>query len=153
MEKPKTGSFTGWAIVEMMGHRKEIGYVTTEAFGPALLFRVDTPGLEEREFVLTSPQYATVDNEGRRSWCAPGTKVKRPATPPRSCLVSPNSLYAMNPCTEEAARAAIEAAQARPLIALDLPSDLRQIQAADLPDGLDDDDDDAEDESRGGGFF
>lgn len=30
--------FEGWAIVEMMGHRREIGHVTTEAYGVAVLF-------------------------------------------------------------------------------------------------------------------
>ncbi len=120
MEELKQGHFEGWAIVEMMGHRKEIGYVTTEAYGPAVLFRVDTPGLEEREYVLAAPAYAHETDDARR-WCPTGTKVKRPASPPRSCLVAPASLYAMNPCTEEAARRAIEVAMPRPLILLELP--------------------------------
>lgn len=113
-------SFEGWAVVEMMGHRKEIGFVRTEAFGQAVMFRVDTPDLPEREFALTSPEYAEVE-PGVRAWCAAGTKVKRPAVPARSCLVAPSSLYAINPCSEEAARTAIEHASARPLIALDIP--------------------------------
>ena len=37
--------FEGWAIVEMFGHQREAGFVTTESFGPACLFRVDTPAL------------------------------------------------------------------------------------------------------------
>jgi hypothetical protein len=53
----KQAAFEGWAVVEMMGHRKEIGYVTTQAFGQAVLFRVDIPELPDREFVLTRPEY------------------------------------------------------------------------------------------------
>ena len=34
----KQGTFSGWAIVEMMGHRREAGFVTTQAFGQAVLF-------------------------------------------------------------------------------------------------------------------
>lgn len=117
----KQASFEGWAIVEMMGHRKEIGFVTTQAFGPAVLFRCDTPELPEREFVLNSPEYASIDGTTRQ-WCPAGTKVKRAAVPARSCLIAPGSLYAMNPCSEEAARTAIERNIARPLIALEIPT-------------------------------
>lgn len=126
----KQANFEGWAVVEMMGHRKEIGYVTTQAFGQAVLFRVDVPELPEREFVLESPEYANADGEGSR-WCPVGTKVKRSAVAPRSCLVAPASLYAINPCTEEAAMRVIERSIARPLIVLELPE-----QAA-LPPGPD----------------
>ena len=123
MNETEQAKFTGWAVVEMMGHRKEIGYVTTEAYGSAALFRVDTPELPEREFVLTSPEYAEVE-AGLRSWCPAGTKVKRAALPAKSCLVAPSSLYAMNPCTEQAARAAIERSFVRPLILVEMPAGL-----------------------------
>lgn len=107
--------FEGWAILEMMGHRSEIGYVTTEHFGAASLFRVDSPEFQEREFELTRPQY--IDGQ-----LAPiGSKVKREAIPAKSCLVGPGSIYALNPCTEETARKAIEAGIHRPLILLSVP--------------------------------
>jgi hypothetical protein len=118
-DEVQQASFSGWAIVEMMGHRKEIGFVTTEAYGQAVLFRVDTPELPEREFVLTRPETASKD--GVRQWCPEGTKVKRAASPARSCLVAPSSLYAINPCSEEAARTALERSVERPLIILELP--------------------------------
>lgn len=109
----------GWCVIEMMGHRKEIGYVTTQAFGPAVLFRVDTPGLPEREYVLDDPEYARVN--GVRQWCPKGTRVQRAASPARSCLVTPGSLYAINPCSEELAMKMIERSVERPLIVLELP--------------------------------
>lgn len=123
----KQANFEGWAIVEMMGHRREIGYVRTEAYGQAVLFRVDTPELPEREFILTSPESAE-EAPGLRRWCPAGTKVKRAATPARSCLVAPGSLYALNPCTEAAALKAIEHNTVRPLILLELP-ERKQIEA------------------------
>jgi hypothetical protein len=116
----KQSSFEGWAVVEMMGHRKEIGFVTTQAFGQAVLFRVDTPELPEREYVLESPEYARHNGAGDR-WCPIGTKVKRESSPARSCLVAPSSLYAINPCSEQAAMALIDRNRPRPLIALELP--------------------------------
>ncbi len=139
MSEQQQASFEGWAVVEMMGHRREIGFVTTQAFGQAVMFRVDTPELPEREYTLTAPEYAETE-PGIRQWCAAGTKVKRPATPARSCLVAPGSLYAMNPCSEEAARAAIEHSTARPLIALDIPP--RPALASGIIDGDDHDDSD-----------
>ena len=117
-------------MVEMMGHRKEIGYVTTQAFGQAVLFRVDTPELTEREYELERPEYVG------GSYCPQGTMVKRPALPPRSCLVAPSSLYAINPCTEEAARAAIEREFRPPLLLVRLP------EGKALPPPVDDDTDD-----------
>ena len=110
MSEQQQANFEGWAVVEMMGHQREIGFVTTQAFGQAVMFRVDTPDLPEREFTLTAPEW--VDG----AWTQAGAVVKRVATPARSRLISPGSLYAINPCTEEAARTAIEKTQQRPLM-------------------------------------
>jgi hypothetical protein len=132
----KQAKFEGWAIVEMMGHRKEIGFVTTEAYGPAVLFRVDTPELPEREYVLERPQWAS------DRYCPVGTKVKRAVAPASSCVVAPGSLYAINPCSEQAALTAIERSIERPLIILELPE-----QAA-LPPSSHEDGNDYEQEDR-----
>lgn len=144
MGEPKQSNFEGWAIVEMMGHRKEIGYVTTEAYGQAVMFRVDTPGLDEREFTLNRPEYARTENG--QQWCPVGTKVKRPAVQPRSCLVAPSSLYAINPCSEEAARTAIERNIERPLIAIELPTNVAALPA--VQEVSDDDDQEGDDQEE-----
>src|ERR1051326_2239591 len=132
-DEVKQGTFEGWAIVEMMGHRKEIGFVTTQAFGQAVLFRVDTPELPEREYTLESPEYARHNGAGER-WCPIGTKVKRESSPARSCLVAPSSLYAINPCTEQAAMTLIGRNRSRPLIALELPEQAALPPAQSLED-------------------
>ena len=108
--------FNGWAVVEMFGHTKEIGHVTTEAYGTAVLFRVDTPELVEREFTLEQPEY--VDGK----WTPAGAKVKRPSSPPKTRLIGPGAVYAITPCTEETALKAIENFSRRPLILLELPA-------------------------------
>lgn len=107
--------FEGWAVVELMGHQSEIGFVKTQAFGQAVMFRIDTPELPEREYTLTVPEYIA------HSWTPAGAVVKRAASPARSRLVSPGALYAINPCTEEAARTAIERSSSRPLILVSVP--------------------------------
>lgn len=113
-------SFEGWAIVEMMGHRKEIGFVTTQAFGQAVMFRVDTPEFPGGEFILDRPEYVQTNGSTSRMLPA-GTKVKRESIPARSCLIAPGSLYAINPCSEAAARVAIERGTHRPLALVELP--------------------------------
>lgn len=133
MSEAKQVAFEGWAIVELLGHQREIGFVTTEAYGQAVMFRVDTPDLPAREFVLTHPEYASPEgDEDTRSWVPAGSKVKRPASPARTRLVAPSALYAINPCTEEAARTAIEKLSARPLILLEAPPTMAALPSPDM---------------------
>jgi hypothetical protein len=118
MSEPKQSAFEGWAVVELMGHQREAGYVTTEAYGQAVMFRIDTPELPEREFTLTAPEY-THEGDLLR-WTPAGSKVKRQSSAARSRLVAPGSLYAINPCTEEAVRTALEKSVNRPLILIEV---------------------------------
>jgi hypothetical protein len=118
--EPKQAAFEGWAIVEIFGHQKAIGFVTTEAYGSACLFRVDTPELPEREYTLPRPAYTgTPDSPEDREWTRAGAKVKRMASPAASQLLGPGSIYRLIPCTEAVAREAIEELIARPLILLE----------------------------------
>ena len=121
----QTNRFEGWAVVEMFGHAKEVGFVTTETYGTAVLFRVDTPSLPEREFTLESPGYVN-----GATWTPAGSKVKRPASPAKTRLIGPGAIYSMVPCTEETAIKAIESFSRRPLILLDLAKDAAPL----LPD-------------------
>ena len=75
-----------WAKVEVMGHQSHVGFVRTEAYGQAVLFRIDTPELPEREYVLTEPEYVKDDGPGV-TWAPAGAKVRREATPGVTVLV------------------------------------------------------------------
>jgi hypothetical protein len=108
--------FEGWAIVELMGHQREAGYVTTEAYGQAVLFRVDVPEIPEREETLAREAW-TADH-----YAQAGSKVLRGRVAPRSRLISPAAVYALNPCTEEAVRLVV-ANVPRSLILLEAPKD------------------------------
>ena len=138
--------FEGWAVVEMMGHQREIGYVTTEYFGGAALFRVDSPEIPEREWELQRPEYRAT--ESGYSELPIGTKVKLAAIPAKSRLVAPGALYALTPCTEETARRAIDETKTRPLIVLHLPE--RALPAMIHADAEDQDIEDYDDGERGG---
>lgn len=142
----KQADFSGWAVVELFGHQREVGFVTTEVFGSAVLFRIDTPDLPKREYKLERPEWTQVAGADVRLSPA-GSLVQREGSPARSKLVGPGAIYAITPCTEAAAQKAIEGLIRRELILLELP-DKTPIIAGELPGETGDDDtymDDQED--------
>lgn len=114
--------FNSWAIVEMFGHTKEVGFVCTQYFGPACLFQIDVPELPEREMVLESSRYLN-----GITWAPAGTKVRIAASPKRSRLIGPGSIYSITPCTEATAMAAIESMVQthREMVLLELPKKMQ----------------------------
>lgn len=116
-------SFNGWAKVEVMGHQSHIGFVRTEAYGQAVMFRIDTPEFPEREFILEEPAYV----DGR--WTSKGAKVLRPAMPGCSVLVGAGSIYRIVPCSEAAALKAIETGQRPELKLIEPPPALAIAEA------------------------
>jgi hypothetical protein len=115
MSETNQAEFKGWARVEVMGHQSHTGYVTTEAYGAAVLFRIDQPEIPEVEEVLTESEWF-----GNTTLLV-GTIVKRAKIEAVSVLVGAGSIYRIIPCTEEVARKAIQQNQRRPLIAVKLP--------------------------------
>ena len=115
MAEEQQAQFNGWAKVEVMGHQSHIGFVRTEAYGGAVLFRIDTPELPEREYTLTEPEY--VDGK----WTPSGATVQRAAAPGVSVLVGAGSIYRIVPCTEGVALKAIEAGARAELKLVALP--------------------------------
>ena len=138
-------AFNGWARVEILGHQTHIGFVRTEAYGAATLFRVDTPGLPEREYVLEEPQYVDVGN-GVQRWCPKGTTVKRLATPGCSVLIGAGSIYRIIPCDEAAALKAIDSNERPALKLISLPEGRALPEPEESKDEIDDDAGDDDDE-------
>lgn len=134
MSEQQQARFDGWAIVDVMGHQRYVGYVTTEAYGQAVLFRIDVPPLEERERVTKRPGY--LDDR----YCPAGTTVKEGAVAGYTKLVGSGSIYTISPCTKEAALAAVEDMQARPLMSIALPPESALPPASDGHDDVDDQD-------------
>lgn len=62
METQSNSTFEGWAVVELFGHQREVGFVTTQVFGAAVLFRIDTPELSDREYTLERPEQVKQGN-------------------------------------------------------------------------------------------
>ncbi len=123
----QTSKFEGWAVVEMFGHSREAGYVTTEYFGSGALFRIEVPELPEREVTLVRPEWI----DGKLA-CA-GSKVLRLAVQGRTRFIGPGAVYAMNPCSEEAALKAIEALSTRGVKVVELVTQKELVAASSLP--------------------
>ncbi|HVJ09300.1 MAG TPA: hypothetical protein VM554_13040 [Acidisarcina sp.] len=144
MSDTQSAKFEGWAVVELFGHQKEVGFVTTQYFGGAALLQIDVPELPEREVVMK-----------RASWAGDvlvpaGAIVTKSAVPGRTRLVGPSAIYALNPCTEAVAREALEENAPREIAIISFPQG-KQIASGDdasfEPDSDDEYDDDLGDES------
>lgn len=103
-------TFEGWAIVEVFGHQTFAGYVTTQYFGAAAMFRIDVPKLEARERATTAPSYIGND------YMPAGTIVKEGAVEGYSKLFGLGAIYGVTPSTKEAVLATVERLQRRPLM-------------------------------------
>lgn len=134
MNEEQQSSFSGWAKVEVMGHQSHIGYVKTEAYGAAVLFRIDTPTLPEREYVLEEPAY--VDGK----WTGTGAKVLRAERQGCTVLVGAGSIYRIVPCSEAAALKAIDSDTRAELKLIEPPPVKAIAAAADDPFSTDDSD-------------
>ena len=141
----KQSHFEGWAIIELFGHAREAGYVSTEYFGSGALFRVEVPALEEREVVLDRPEWIETE------FALIGSKVSRGRVEGRTRFIGPGAVYAMNPCSEEAARKALEAMTPRKVKVIELVSDRKALRPPDEDDSyMEPEDDPYEDEAVSG---
>jgi hypothetical protein len=131
----QTAKFDGWAVVEVFGHQRYAGYVTTEAFGQAVLFRVDVPELKARERTTKGPTYHPDSGD----YLPSGTVIQEGPVQSFSKLFGAGAIYAITPCTEEAALEAVEQTQRRPLLKVTVP-ERPALAAADVRDGDVDDD-------------
>lgn len=124
--------FEGYAVVEIMGHNREIGFVTTEYFGGPALFRIDQPPIPEREYELKRAQWIG------DVLAQPGTKVQRDALPGKTAYVGPQAIFRLTPVDEATALEAIEKMIPAPVKILSLVENKR-ITAGDVADEQDPD--------------
>jgi hypothetical protein len=82
--------FEGWAMVELMGHKKLAGQCSEQVVAGAALLRIDVPETQQRK---TVPGYG-------------GTVVE--SKPGYTKLVGVGSVYCITPTTEEVARRCAE---------------------------------------------
>ena len=111
----QNANFEGWALIELFGHQRESGFVTTQYFGDKAMFQVDVPEIPSRTETTASPRWIG-------DVLAPaGSVVECEAIPGRTRLINPGAVYAMNPATEEAVRAVIARSENRHIKVLSMP--------------------------------
>lgn len=135
-EQAEQSKFEGWAILEIFGHQRYAGFVSTQAFGTAVMFRIDVPALEERERVTNRPEYV------KKQYVPAGTKVTEGPVQGYTKIFGAGAIYAMTPCTQEAATKAVEEIQERPVMAITLPEAKALAAPAEQPIEPDKDDED-----------
>lgn len=107
--------FEGWALVELMGHQREAGYVSTQYFGDKAMFQIDVPEIEARKETTEKPVW------GPERLLPVGSVIEREAIPGRTRLVNPSAVYALNPATEETVRKAVASSQSREIKVISIP--------------------------------
>lgn len=95
MTEQQNAKIEGWYVVELLGHGREVGYVTTVYFGNQAMFQIDSPAVPERDVVLA--EGAFFGNE----YLWKGSKVRKARVPDRSRIVSSAAIFAFNPSTEQ----------------------------------------------------
>lgn len=103
-ESAQQNNFEGWAIVEIFGHQRYAGFVSTQYFGTCAMFRVDVPELQQREVVTKRPQY--IESAYRPA----GTTIVQAPVQGYTKFFGVGAIYALTPCTQEAALKTLEAA-------------------------------------------
>ena len=145
MDEQTQANFAGWALLEIFGHQQIAGYVTTEAYGQAVMFRVDVPGLPARERIAEKSGYSMA--AGR--FLSEGDLVREEPAQGYTKLYGAGAIYALTPCTEEAAWLAIDRIQPRTFMVVEAP---RALAAGAQPSTARSDEQDDGDRDDLGGF-
>lgn len=113
MKNEETGKLETFAIVEVMGHGKFAGFVQQVPMGGAAMIRVDVPEIPESE-----EEYNSWDPVTGKMGTA---KRKIPAMPAFTKFLGISSIFAITPCSEEVAMAAVKGFRSAPVSILSMP--------------------------------
>jgi hypothetical protein len=95
MADQEQANFTGWAVVEVLGHRTIAGYCTTKYFGPAAMIYITQPE-SSSERTLASTEWVNSER------CAAGTKIRNKRVF-AEYYIGAGSIYQLTPCPEAVA--------------------------------------------------
>lgn len=112
----KGSHFEGWALIELFGHQREAGFVTTQYYGDKAMFQIDIPEIEAQQETIERPRW----DDSRL--LAAGTVIERASIPGRTRIVNPGAVYALNPATEQAVRVAISRNESRAVRVISIPT-------------------------------
>lgn len=105
-------TYEGWAILELMGHRRLAGYVREVELAGAGMLRLDIPG--DGPCDCATEPVAHIEGMEHQDGCA---SLANAATQ----FYSPSALYCLTPTTEAIARSIAESSRPRPAHQWELP--------------------------------
>lgn len=147
-------TFEGWAILELMGHRRLAGYVREVEVAGAGMLRLDIPRLVSAVCTCGSSDPASASHEDHRSDCwLFAADEEEPKDIAATQFYAASALYCLTPTTEAIARQVakaptpvqrweIEAARPAPTVELDFdalgerPDEHTEAEWADLESGV-----------------
>ena len=123
----ESAPYEGWAILELMGHRRLAGYLSEQTIGGAAFVRIDVPGNSTEEERKLHGE----------NWVA-------------TQFYAPSAIYCITPTLETLARKLALANVPAPVTRWDLPAVAALPPPSDSGDAFDhiNDDDDDDDEDR-----
>lgn len=113
-EKPE-GQLETWAIVEVMGHSRYAGFARQVPMGGAAMIRIDVPEVPAYEVERERYNYEGAEPKIEKY------VEKVTGAPAFTKFLGVSSIFAITPCTKEAAIAAVKAFRAAPITVIDLP--------------------------------
>jgi hypothetical protein len=130
-------SFEGWAILELMGHRRLGGYVTEQQVGGVAFVRIDVP---EHPWVdgctCGSDAPASASHEDHTHVCQMFRDEgdDRPLDVHATQLYNPSAVYCLTPTGERVARGAAQTAKPTPVARWELepPREAARVIAGDV---------------------
>ncbi len=116
-EEKDPGKLETWAIVEIMGHQRFAGFVQTVPMGGAAMIRIDVPEIPDDEEKYQ--EYESAGPDGRQMLV---TKTRpRKGSPAFTKFFGVSSIFALTPCSQEVAIAAVRSFRAAPVTILTMP--------------------------------
>jgi hypothetical protein len=106
--------FEGWAVVNVLGHQRYAGHVTTEHFGQTVFFRVVTPAREGRTRIAENGDY--IGNHHGWSYAAQGWRLTEADAPEIVRYVGAGSIYTLEPMSQDAVMKELDSIAPRKVI-------------------------------------
>lgn len=119
-EQAQPGQIETWAIVEIFGHHKLVGFCRTVAMGSACMLRVDVPELPEEQEEYGAYEW---NEKAQRNETVRKTRTIA-AVPSFTRFLGIGSIFSLTPCSEEFARAAQKRMRIAPPTIVEIPTQL-----------------------------
>lgn len=102
-DEEATDAFEGWAILELMGHRRLAGYLSEATLAGGAFVRIDVPGPEDGDVKSATQFYA------------------------------PGAVYCITPTSEDVARKVANLSRPEPVTRWEIERAARTVDEDDLP--------------------